>query len=498
VLETRQLLSTFTVVLNTDDGATVAGVGLTATSGDLRYCIDQVDSAHTAKTDTITFSPKLFATPQTITLDLNTALGPLMLDDSRPLTIKGPAGGTVTVSGGDLVGVFDIPSGKVTISNLAITHGNAQSAGGINNGGTVTLTNCTLDHDSATNSLAGGGGIANNGTAMLTNCTLSNSSASGNGGGIFNNQPGTITLTNCTLSNNAAPSGGGIFNDFGTATLTACTFSNNAANGGNGGGGLCNLGTAALTACTLSNNTASNGGGGIYNFSGATATLTNCTLSHNGADNGGGIYNLGGTVALTACTLSNNTATFGGGIINDAAIIGGSLVNGGTVTLTNCTLSNNAASSSGSGGGIYNSSGDTATLTNCTLSNNAAESGGGIYNFGTLNLTNTLVAENTASFGPDIYGAVTAADHDLIGDGSLSTGISNGGGNQVGGNGNPVIDPRLGPLQKNGGRTQTEALLLGSPAIGKADNAKAPHTDQRGRVRLDEPGEKTDIGAYEA
>jgi hypothetical protein len=67
----------------------------------------------------------------------------------------------------------------------------------------------------------------------------------------------------------------------------------------------------------------------------------------------------------------------------------------------------------------------------------------------------------------------------LIGDGTFS-GISNGvNGNIVGTNTNP-IDPLLGPLQNNGGPTQTMALLPGSPAIGHGDNAKAPTTDQRG------------------
>jgi hypothetical protein len=127
----------------------------------------------------------------------------------------------------------------------------------------------------------------------------------------------------------------------------------------------------------------------------------------------------------------------------------------------------------------------------------AVSGGGGIFNdLGILNLTNTLVAGNSAPNKPDIDGAVTTADHDLIGDGS-STGVANGGGNLVGGNGNPVIDPRLGPLQNNGGPTQTLALLPGSPAIGQADNGRAPLTDQRGKVRLDRKGESTDIGAFE-
>jgi len=47
-----------------------------------------------------------------------------------------------------------------------------------------------------------------------------------------------------------------------------------------------------------------------------------------------------------------------------------------------------------------------------------------------------------------------------------------------------LIDPRLGPLNFNGGLTQTMALLAGSPAIDKGDNNAALSagltTDQRG------------------
>ena len=159
----------------------------------------------------------------------------------------------------------------------------------------------------------------------------------------------------------------------------------------------------------------------------------------------------------------------------------------------------------GGGGGIFLDEGTTVNLTNCTLSLNAADfgDGGGIYAYGSafypghaiLNLTNSIVAGNTYT---DIYGPVTTADHNLVGDAYDSSGVVNGvNGNIVGGNGNPVINADLGPLQNNGGPTQTMALLRGSPAIGQADNSQAPATDQRGVLRLDAAGETTDIGAFE-
>jgi hypothetical protein len=86
----------------------------------------------------------------------------------------------------------------------------------------------------------------------------------------------------------------------------------------------------------------------------------------------------------------------------------------------------------------------------------------------------------------------------LVGNATGSSGIVNGvNGNIVGGNGHPVINANLGPLQNNGGPTMTMALLAGSPAIGHGNNRLAPATDERGFKRLDEAGEMTDIGAFE-
>src|SRR5262249_35042542 len=56
------------------------------------------------------------------------------------------------------------------------------------------------------------------------------------------------------------------------------------------------------------------------------------------------------------------------------------------------------------------------------------------------------------------------------------------------------IDPRLGPLQDNGGPTQTMALLAGSPALDAGDPAQLGTADQRGVLRLG----GVNIGAYQA
>src|SRR5262249_15464629 len=171
---------------------------------------------------------------------------------------------------------------------------------------------------------------------------------------------------------------------------------------------------------------------------------------------------------------------------------GGGLTNAlGTVTLLNSTVSGNTSSSGG--GGLFNAS--TLRLLNSTLSGNTTASlGGGVRNSGggLVALKNTIVAHNTASTGGDCNGAITSQGHNLDSDGSCSFG---GAGDLS------AMDPKLGPLQNNGGPTQTQALLAGSPAIDAGDSVGCPPTDQRWVARpQDGKGTGTavcDIGAYE-
>jgi len=58
-----------------------------------------------------------------------------------------------------------------------------------------------------------------------------------------------------------------------------------------------------------------------------------------------------------------------------------------------------------------------------------------------------------------------------------------------------TVDPRLGPLQDNGGFTPTHALLGDSPAIDSGDNPLALEWDQRLERR--ESLNAADIGAFE-
>ncbi len=150
----------------------------------------------------------------------------------------------------------------------------------------------------------------------------------GNGGGVFNPR-GTLTMTDCTISGNSATDyfanesngGGGLCNGFlATTTLTNCTISGNSTSqDSDAGGGVCNFGGLTLTNCTISGNSATKSdrnafGGGVSNF--GTATLTNCTVSGNTSNNSlgdtGGIASNFAHLTLTNTIVAGNTGALYG------------------------------------------------------------------------------------------------------------------------------------------------------------------------------------------
>jgi hypothetical protein len=124
---------------------------------------------------------------------------------------------------------------------------------------------------------------------------------------------------------------------------------------------------------------------------------------------------------------------------------------------------------------------------NSTLSNNIGGLGGNLTVLaGGLNLTNTILVSAGPTLGLNCKSLVPITD----GGGNLKWPVSDPTCAGIGSYG----DPKLGPLQSNGGPTQTMALQSGSEAIGTAIVTHCPSTDQRGVTR---PNPPCDIGAYE-
>jgi Bacterial Ig-like domain (group 3)/Matrixin/Right handed beta helix region len=284
-LEGRVLLSGnptyYTVNLTSDTGAE-SGTDVYPTagtpSGDLLWAVTQANTNSNTAGSVIEFDPTVFATPQTITLASTLVLS----ESAGPEVIDGPGGNLVTISGGETndtsgdalfngVGVFQVDSGvEANLSGLTITEGYATNGGGINNGGTLTVADSTIEHSSASND---GGGINNTGTLTVTDSTIENSRANNGGGGIDNS--GSLTVADSTVAGNGAGNGGGIDNS-GSLTVADSTV---AGNGSGNGGGIDNLGTLTAVNATIAYNF--NGGGGLNDETGSTTILDNTIVALN-------------------------------------------------------------------------------------------------------------------------------------------------------------------------------------------------------------------------
>ncbi len=400
-------------------------------------------------------------------------------------------------------GIYNATPGNLMLASSVISDNYAEQGGGVYNSGSMIADETEISDNFAN---FAGGGIY--GVGSLTR--IEDGVVSGNiqanlgsgGAGIYN--AGVLEIVRTLVTENASPAaGGGLFNaSIGPATVIDSTFSRNTADAGS-----TNL-----------------GGGAIYNANSKSLTIINTTLTENSGKNGGGIFNeFYGNLTIESSTLDDNSAERGGGIYDR-----------GFLTIDDSTLSHNAAMREG--GGIYNWSGDD-TFTNTTISGNCAQRGGGIWyilsssvsavltsvaqlthvtitdNTATqfpnsggihnssdaeIHLVNSIIADNNG--GVDLYNQaeVVSQGHNLIGNGGAFT---PGPGDIIGTSGSP-IDPLLGPLQNNGGQTDTHEPLIASPAIDAGDNSVALTSDQRGFARpVDGNGDTiatTDIGAVEA
>lgn len=332
----------------------------------------------------------------------------------------------------------------------------------------------------------------------------------------------TLSLEHLTLANGLANdddiadfpgNGGGSILNAGNLSLKLCSFLNNASStatifGDSGGGAIYNLGGIIHSIAKSSfsaNESAANFGGAINNnfditgvLMGVIITIDETTFSENNtAISGGALANFGVINTISDSTFSNNAAGGGGAIHNNS---------GASITgIINSTLSDNSAVGGefvSAVGGAISTLGFIGEITNCTISfNNALERGGGISNFAgrIVDLDSTIVAENSSPDGPDISnaGIISSASYCLIGTDSGGHGIVNGvDNNQVGTHASP-LNPFLGPLQNNGGRTYTRALLSSSPAIDAGSNPNGLAYDQRATGFHRTVGPQTDIGAYE-
>jgi hypothetical protein len=221
------------------------------------------------------------------------------------------------------------------------------------------------------------------------------------GGGILING-GSPTVRDCTLRENSAQYGGGIFNNGGTATLERVLFDGNEATAS--GGALYNyavLGASGVSVldCDFVNNVAFSNGGAVRNWDSA-ATFHACTFTSNHVRYGGAAVANGGQGApvFVRCIFENNRTDTLFALHN---CYGGAMHNTDDTqpVLRSCLFEGNRAISNlpglSYGGAIANSGNAQPTAVNCTLVNNSANIGNGFYNEGqSLSVANSSILWN--------------------------------------------------------------------------------------------------------
>lgn len=439
-------------------------------------------------------------------------------------------------------------------NNRATGTTNTPAEGGaIYSNADLQITNCTFNSNTAavtntpTNGLPGiaarGGAIHSLGPLTVTQTLFTaNSAASGNGangalesdyaqsGGGAGGEAaagaiycaGQTTIDICTFSNNLVRSGAGGTNSvsnsgtsgnsgaggsaFGAAALidaqnktalfSRCTFINNRAVAGNGAPGITFVfgpvrpgegGKAAGAVYLKSGTLAVIGNSWIENIASAGHGASGSIGSAGGFSAGGGLYLEGGAVYATNNTFAANQTIGGnGGAGGSMGGEGGSAAGGAifnqfaSATISHATIIGNQCVQ-GLGGPLQRGS-DTVYE-----SARGKAEGAGIRNqSGQLRLANSILATNYLAVGSYISenwsGVVIDLDFNISSDFTAPFIMAG-------------VDPKLLPLQSNGGPTKTFALQSDSPAIDFSNPAHSLPTDQRGISRA--CGRVPDAGAFE-
>ncbi len=379
---------------------------------------------YTEQTATIETSHNAEYTLGTLALNINSVLN-YQNQEFVVASIKG-ATSLLDATTKDTAQVLNMESGTLTLSGNKTYTAKSTGRAIYQTGGTLTLTNITLDGftiDDTVQTNYGGAVFTQAGTLNIS-CNIKNCSAYA--GGAIGNM-GTVNITGGTYSNNTANMAGGAIANVGVAIIDNGNFTTNSAE--HAGAIYNTAGIMTINYATIYNNTASSNGGAIFNDSemgAGTLTINDVEIYSNTAVGGGAISNEC-TLIIAGGFIHENTATIGGAIYNfegsvtisgqtvelceNEATIGGAIANGGTLVLNQGEIHSNTATN---GAGIY-SSGTVDTPANVTISGsssltiayNESDIGGGIYNDIYSNVTienpNATLEGNSANVGGAIF-----------------------------------------------------------------------------------------------
>ena len=212
---------------------------------------------------------------------ISTGSGALTI--SRSTFIRG-AGGGIATAGGD-----------VRIVRSTVSHNQDNGIAGAGYFGTPTVhvvRSRVIDNTLSANG-ANGAGFWVFGRVVISKSTVAGNRATGDGGGIYNDNKHELIVRDSTISGNRAENGGGIHNDGGTVQLVNDTLAGNRASEYGGGISQVPGALAKLNAVTVARNTAnddnagSEGGGGVFGDSGAAYQIRNSLIALNEVGTGG-------------------------------------------------------------------------------------------------------------------------------------------------------------------------------------------------------------------
>ncbi len=403
------------------------------------------------------------------------------IDVTDSVNINGPGASVLTVDGNNasrIINASPYYAPTITVKGLTLTNGRVEET---SNGFPRGL----------------GGAIFNSGGLTVVESVITGNQANANGGGIYAGAYVDTVIQESTVSGNTANSGGGIFGNY--VTVQDSTVSGNRAKFGGGLGTSCCYGRITVENSVFSGNHSESFGGGAINASNDKSGFSVQNSTFTGNTTGGS----GGAISRTDrfnSTRIVNSAFFRNTATGDCGAINGNTSYGSFIEIQNSTFSGNTAMTGDGGalcmGGFYD--GDDFSVTESTFSGNEAGNKGGAifanFQYGVPSVRNSIIAGNGAVVGDVDVSGEFSVDWSLIGDvGTAVVNESVPGSNLLG------VDPLLGPLQDNGGVTQTHALLSGSPGIDRGDPAftPPPEFDQRGAPFVRVANGRIDMGAFE-
>ena len=484
-------------LLNKTTASVAAPAGQsTSATGDIHlYALDHLIGGGAPETCTRTgLDAELANAASGVTLSFRCGLQPFALNLSIPLTLTRD----VTLDGDHTA---------ITLTTYAQSRCLDVPAGVA-----VTLRHLTFQGCASYQTYPGepeGGGAIRNAGAVAVDDSLFLENDADLGGAIYNAAGAVLLISNSRFDRNESVQfGGALYNALSSTTYltrSEFTLNNNA---------ITNLGMLQITGTQILMNFGRDHGAGIHT-TGVLTVIHSSLISNTGAASSAGIWNGGRAFVQDSAIDGNHAERMGGGIINDGAL-----------TLDSSTVNSNTVSGhfSGFGGGLINNG--EAHIINSTISSNhnfvatSAYGGGGILTTGHLTVTASTLTGNSP-FGidtaflaanpvatatvkqlvlamntADFHGGLQSLGYNVIGIAPPDSVMMPSTGDQIGTALAP-IDPRLGPLANNGGKTQTQALQPGSPALDLIPPSScAVAVDQRGVARPQ--GFACDAGAFEA